>query len=79
MGKAIGLRCMRSIGMSMGRVERIEVLDATTGVVLDTRTGANFGGGQYWVWDIAGRVRFRITNTGPGNAVLSGVFIDASN
>ena len=63
----------------LGRVEQIEVLDATTGVVLDTRTGTNFGGGHYWVWDIAGRVRFRITNTGPGNAVLSGVFIGASN
>ena len=68
-GKSHRLRCMRSTGMAWDAVEQIEVLDATTGAVLDTRTGTDFGGGHYWVWDIAGRVRFRITNTGPGNAV----------
>jgi len=60
-----------------GRSQRIDVLNATTQAVLDTRTVSGFSGGQYWVWQIGGHVTFRITNMGPGNAVLSGVFFDA--
>jgi hypothetical protein len=38
----------------------------------------DFGGGQYLVWDLETSVRLRLTNTklsGPGNAVLSGLFL----
>jgi hypothetical protein len=57
-----------------GRAERIDILDANTGAVLDTRQVANFTAGQYLVWNVAGHVIFRITLTGGGNAVISGLF-----
>jgi PKD repeat protein len=56
------------------RSERVDVLNAGTGQVLDTRTVSAFSGGTYLSWDLAGHVQFRITClTGP-NAVLSGLF-----
>ena len=62
-----------------GRSQRIDVLDAATGAVLDTQTVSNFGTGQYWVWQVRGAVRFRVTAlTGP-NAVISGVFVDGAS
>jgi hypothetical protein len=59
---------------SFSRAQRIEVLDAATGRVLDTRTVTGFNGGQYWMWQVAGQVRFRITRTGQKNAVINGIF-----
>ena len=59
-----------------GRSQRVDVLDAATGAVLDTRSVAAFQGGQFLVWTVSGRVTFRVTNTGSPNAVLSGVFFD---
>ena len=60
------------------RGERIEVLDAGTGAVLDTRTVTAFSGGQYWVWTVTGAVRFRVTQTAGVNAVVSAVFLDSA-
>jgi hypothetical protein len=57
-----------------GRVERIDVLDAGSNTVLDTQTAAGFQNGRYLVWNLKGHVTLRITNTGPSNAVVSGVF-----
>jgi hypothetical protein len=59
-----------------GRSQRIEVLDAATQVVLDTRSVSGFVNGQYWVWQVRGAVRFRITLLSGNNAVISGVFFD---
>jgi hypothetical protein len=57
------------------RSERIDVLDAGTGTVLDSQTVSSFAGGQYLVWNVAGHVQFRITNLVNGsNAVISGLF-----
>ncbi len=57
------------------RSERIDILDANTNTVLDTRTLSAFSGGQYWVWNFSGHVVVRITNVSPvSNAVLSGMF-----
>lgn len=61
---------------SDGRVQRIDVLDAVTGAVLDSRTMSGFVGGQYAVWTITGHVIFRVTRTGGTNAVISGLFVD---
>ena len=55
------------------RSERIDVLDATSGAVLDTRTLTGFHGGQYAVWTLSGHVTLRVTRTGGNNAVISGV------
>lgn len=60
-----------------GRSQKVELLDAASGAMLDSRTVSNFQGGIYATWDVTGAVRVRITNTaGSGtNAVLSGVFL----
>jgi hypothetical protein len=58
----------------IGRSERIDVLDAVTGKVLDSRTVAGFSGGEYLVWTLGGHVLVRLTNLAGNNAVLSGLF-----
>ncbi len=60
-----------------GRTERVDVLDAATGSVLDSRTVSSFTGGQYLVWNLSGHVTFHITDLTGVNAVLSGLFFDA--
>jgi hypothetical protein len=62
---------------AMGRSERVDVLDAATGAVLDTRTVSGFAGGQYLTWDLSGHVRLRVTRLAGANAVLSGLFFDS--
>ena len=57
-----------------GRAERVDVLDAQSSAVLDTRTISSFSSGEYLVWNVAGHVTFRITLTGGANAVISGLF-----
>jgi ELWxxDGT repeat protein len=65
------------------RVQRVEVIDAVTGTVLDSRLLPNdwrlLDNGIYLVWDIKGHVKLRLTNiTEPShpspNAVISGFF-----
>ncbi|MDQ3257907.1 MAG: hypothetical protein M3R15_29140, partial [Acidobacteriota bacterium] len=62
---------------SRGRAQSIEVSDAATGAVLDTRSNSGFTNGRYVVWNIRGRVRLRVTRTAGPNAVMSGLFLDA--
>jgi hypothetical protein len=57
-----------------GRSERIDILDATTGALLDTETTSSFAGGQYLVWNLSGHVIIRVTNLSGDNAVVSGLF-----
>jgi hypothetical protein len=61
---------------SGGRAEEVDVLDANTGAVLDSRTLNSFVSGDYLVWDITGHVQIRLTATSGLNAVLSGLFFD---
>ncbi|HVQ41981.1 MAG TPA: Ig-like domain-containing protein, partial [Vicinamibacterales bacterium] len=56
------------------RSQRLEVFDAGTNALLDTRTMNGFSGGQYLVWTITGNVRIRVTRLAGNNAVVSGVF-----
>jgi hypothetical protein len=56
------------------RAETIDVLDAATGTVLDTRTISSFSSGQYPVWNLRGHVKLRITRTAGPSAVASGLF-----
>jgi hypothetical protein len=56
------------------RAETVDVLDATTGAVLNSQTVSGFNGGKWLVWSVSGSVKFRVTRTGGTNAVLSGVF-----
>ena len=59
---------------SAGRSETIEVRDATTNALLDTRTVSGFQGGQYLVWNMSGHVTVRVILAGGPNVVVSGVF-----
>ena len=56
------------------RAERVDVLDAISQAVLDTQTVSGFHNGEYLVWNLHGHVTLRITLTGGGNAVASGLF-----
>jgi hypothetical protein len=59
----------------LSRKERIDVLDAATGTMLDTRTISSFGGGEYLTWNFNGHVQLVFTDLSGGkNAVVSGLF-----
>ena len=57
------------------------MIDDIMGVVLDTRSMSGFHGGSYLVWNIAGGVTFKVTNTSPSNtnAVISGLFLGGAS
>ncbi len=52
----------------------MQILDGESGAVLDTRSLSGFSNGIYLVWSLTGHVTVKFTNTGPQNAVLSGMF-----
>src|SRR6185503_16894751 len=60
------------------RREMVDIVNPTTGAVLDTRTAQSFAGGQYWMWQVSGTVRVRITAIAGLNAAVSAVFLDAA-
>ena len=60
-----------------GRSQTVEILDATTGAVLDTRTVSSFDDGKYLVWDIKKSVKVRLTRIAGFNATMQGLFFDA--
>jgi fibronectin type 3 domain-containing protein len=66
---------------SNNRDQKVEVIDAKTAKVLDTKTVSNFNGGIYYVWEVNGDVTFKLTNlnTGVRNAVLSGIFFGTNS
>jgi hypothetical protein len=64
---------------AQARQQRIDVLDAATGALLDSRAISNFTNGLYLVWQVRGNVTFRVTCTGGHNAVVSGLFLNAAN
>jgi uncharacterized repeat protein (TIGR01451 family) len=60
-----------------GRSEQVQILDATSGTVLNTQSVSTFGSGEYLVWNVSGDIQIRITSTDSfGSAVLSGLFLD---
>jgi hypothetical protein len=63
---------------AVGRRQNIDVLDATTGALLNRQAVSNFINGTYLTWEIGGRVIVRVTNTGAMNGMISGVFFDAN-
>ncbi len=64
---------------SAGRSEQIQVVDGTSGAVLNTQTISNFSGGEYLTWDVSGNVEFKVTDLVAPNAVISGLFIGAGS
>ncbi|HTR39659.1 MAG TPA: hypothetical protein VMH80_27485 [Bryobacteraceae bacterium] len=61
---------------SVGGGETIEVLDANTNAVLDTRTLSAFNLGVYVVWNVTGHVKLQLSPSGRANAAISGVFLN---
>jgi hypothetical protein len=59
------------------RIQRVDVIDATSQGILDSRTQSNFRPGEYLVWNVQGHVTFRVTNLGNGNGLVSGIFFGA--
>ncbi len=60
---------------STARSERIDVIDPSTGTVLDSRTLSSFHNGAYLSWNLSGHVQIRVTRLAGANAVVSGLFI----
>jgi hypothetical protein len=60
----------------LGREEVVQIRDAATAKVLDTRVLSRFTEGAYLVWKLSGHVRISITRTAGPNAVVSGLFFD---
>ena len=59
---------------SSGRAETVELLDAATGALLDTRNISSFVNGLYLVWNVSGHIKINIIQTAGNNAVVSGIF-----
>ena len=76
MATRIAWRCTTSIGTAPRGSQRVDILDASSGSVLDSRSVTSFNGGQYLVWTLSGHVTIRITMTAASNAVLSGIFFN---
>lgn len=61
----------------MGRVQTVQVSDAATGQVLDSRSVSGFGNGIYLIWSLSGNVKITVAPQS-GNAVVSGLFFGGS-
>ncbi len=57
-----------------GRSEEIQIIDPTTGKVLDTESIGHFQGGAYLSWNLSGNVVIKVTSLGGPNAVINGLF-----
>ena len=64
---------------SRNRSEQIQVLDGSSGAVLNTQTISSFAGGEYLTWNVSGDVKIQVTLLGGDNAVGSGLFIGAGS
>jgi hypothetical protein len=62
----------------LGRAETVQILDAATGAILDTKNLSSFSNGAYLVWKLSGHVKVAVILTGNENAVVSGVFFGGS-
>jgi hypothetical protein len=56
------------------RAETISWSEATSRIVLDTRTISHFSDGQYLVWNLRGHLRLDVTRTAGPSGVVSGLF-----
>ena len=59
---------------SGSRSETVQVVDAGTSTILDSRSLTSFVNGVYLVWNVRGHVRFHVVYNGGSNLALSGLF-----
>jgi len=72
----VGLYCLD--WDNQGRAERIDILDAASGSVLDTRNASAFNNGTWLLWNLSGHVTIKVTVTGGPNAAVSGIFFNSA-
>ena len=58
------------------RGQRVDIYDAESRALLDSRSLSNFSGGQYWVWTLRGHVELNVVPAESQTAVVSGLFFD---
>jgi subtilisin family serine protease len=58
------------------RSEQVQLIDATSGMVLDTQTVSPLKKGEYLTWDVQDPVQIKLTNLGGPNVAFSGIFFD---
>jgi len=63
---------------SNARIQLIELIDPKNDSVLYKKKINKFKDGVYLSWNISGAVKVRISNAGPTNAVVSGIFFDSA-
>lgn len=61
------------------RSQRVSVLDAATGNVLDVQNISNFTQGAYLAWNVSGHVQIEVSCLGGVNAVISGLFLGSQD
>lgn len=59
-----------------GISQTVEIRDAATDAVLDTRVAAGFRDGAYYRWNVSGGVKVRVIAGGAGSSAVSGVYFD---
>jgi uncharacterized delta-60 repeat protein len=57
-----------------GRSQTVQVINASTGAVLNSQSLSAFSQGQYLVYDLKGNIRLRFTKVSGFNSVLNGLF-----
>jgi len=62
-----------------GRNETIQIVDATSGNILNQETINNFTNGVYLVWNISGHVKVNVILNAGDNAVISGIFFGGNS
>ena len=60
------------------RKQTVSILDSATHAQLDSQSVTSFQNGKYLAWNVTGHVILQVTNAGGPNAVISGLFFDAS-
>jgi hypothetical protein len=64
---------------SAARRQTIDILDASSGAILDSQAITDFNNGVYLVWNLTGHVLIRLTRNAGLNVVLNGIFLDEAS
>jgi len=59
--------------------QTVQVLNATTGAVLDSLTVNDFTGGQYLIWTLRGHVKLRFVPLPGSSSSVNAIFLDVGN
>ena len=62
-----------------GRIESVQIADASTGTVLDTEKISAFNNGIYLTYNLSGHVTITVSFAGGGNPVISGLFFTGAS